>query len=436
MRTYIKKLALAAVAVLGLTSAASAFKFSEPPEYKVVPESFTGEEWAAATTESWIRTKNTVWDQCGGVIASYQSVESVTLSKMIICLEEVAVRNDRTRSSLSNLQIGEPIILPLTRWQVAAYEHRVVASIDLSGLDAKLAALRDEFASDVSGVHELASAAKQQAELAFLRIKGLSDDVSDLKDRAMKSEQATQRTSQQLRDLQQKVDGKADVSVVDELTTRVGRLEVGGGTSVVPAAVTVFGYAFPWWWLLLGVVVVACIILIWLLVGQQRTKKKSGRTTSGREILAKQEARVNRLEGQVKRSENDTHRVEGKADEALKRAEGAHHLARQALNFEGFVLLEGPATQSELELALLGDGDSVTYKLVPDDDPNDIREIRFTRKNNAFGDGRPGLEIDGITNQRQPIAMSINVIFSKFRKAGRGNILKGVNNKKSLKAAE
>lgn len=115
-----------------------------------VPETYTGEVWMPAAAESWKTTGNTVWGQCGKVIFSYD--QPVTASALVRCEQEVASVNNRTTASLGHVDVGEVIVLPMTRWEVAEVQGETAEYVDLSVLEDQLAALRREYEASLEEV--------------------------------------------------------------------------------------------------------------------------------------------------------------------------------------------------------------------------------------------------------------------------------------------
>jgi len=119
---------IAAFGLVFQAQAAHAFSFTEVDgrvRAAEISHVQTGEVWAYARTESWRETKNTVWTHCEEVLASYGDF---VLSDVLACQGDVKHANSTTLRGLGNLEIGEEIILPLTRSAAAAYQIQVAAS--------------------------------------------------------------------------------------------------------------------------------------------------------------------------------------------------------------------------------------------------------------------------------------------------------------------
>jgi len=115
----------AVIAPTLLTLEAKAFEFPalhNSVQVVHVPEHYAGEIWAVARTESWERTKNTVWSQCSAVLGSYGMFTDLDVME---CERHVAVVNHVSKGSLNDLNVGEPIILPLLQSDALAYGARV-----------------------------------------------------------------------------------------------------------------------------------------------------------------------------------------------------------------------------------------------------------------------------------------------------------------------
>lgn len=85
--------------------------------------------WSIATTQSWRLTGNTVWNHCVAVLTSHGVMVEVV--DVVDCEKAVALANNRTKESFINLEIGEEIILPLTRWQELHYANSLTpAQVD------------------------------------------------------------------------------------------------------------------------------------------------------------------------------------------------------------------------------------------------------------------------------------------------------------------
>jgi hypothetical protein len=119
---------IAAFGLVFQAQAAHAFSFTEVDgrvRAAEIAHVQTGEVWAYARTESWRQTKNTVWAHCEEVVGSYGDF---VLSDVIACQDDVKHANNTTLRRLGNLEVGEEIILPLTRNDAAAYRTQVAAS--------------------------------------------------------------------------------------------------------------------------------------------------------------------------------------------------------------------------------------------------------------------------------------------------------------------
>ncbi|MEX0912951.1 MAG: hypothetical protein WDZ56_00310, partial [Candidatus Paceibacterota bacterium] len=225
---------------------------------------------------------------------------------------------------------------------------------------------------------------------------------------------------------------QAGIPSDDLLTINEGdrRYLAAGSVPVVSEpSFTLFGYTIPWWWLWVAIVALAFITILAtiFLFRRSRTNRKDLR-----ELKEKVDNENSGLHQRVKTVEKNVRDVSEKSDRAL-------HFSVATADFAGYKLVgdttKVPLTQPELERALVKDGDSVDYTLAPEDNLEDQRQIRFTRVDNAHGDGHHGLKVEGIAEQRHPIKFEISRIFTAFRNAAKKKQLVGIGNTASDTAA-
>jgi uncharacterized coiled-coil protein SlyX len=179
---------IAALALAFLASPAHAFTFAEGNEGVRVAQTApvaTGEVWAFARTESWQKTKNTVWGHCEAVLASYGGF---TEDDVRACQIDVGTANNMTLTALSQLEVGEEIILPLTQTQAAAYRQEATANETgsetvLTRVETALNELKAREIEQTTSITSLRDAvAAQQKQMAVLseEVSTLQDEVKNL----------------------------------------------------------------------------------------------------------------------------------------------------------------------------------------------------------------------------------------------------------------
>lgn len=456
MRSIVKLIQVVLIMVLANAGSTTAYAFVFPTvaQYVNVSERYTGDRWSEARTESWNATRNTVWRQCAEVLMS-QGVQlspltSARIARIDRCEGEVAAVNNRTKASLGALKIDERIILPLTNYQIDQYEGRVVSASALANLKGQLEKLMKDFA-------EFRSKNYLTADQANERYAPLS-----IVDRVTRLEEASRTPPVRVLPEQ---DAEGNVLPRDTAVS----LWSEDVRTWLPWVLVLFALIFLVWFIpwLIGTSISALVARSRSSIAgfrkRKEEKKDAKETRSDSDRIDEVERDLSRLknvvgdeaEGDAKatglhalfegvlnvggRHEKELHSIRSDVRKVQVKADRAFAFAAANAVFNGFVLVgdtrEVPLTQDELEKQLASDGDSIIYELAPEDNPDDVRRIRFTRANHVLDGGRHGLKIDGIPSQRNPVAMKMSTIFSKFRSAAKANHLVGIDAGTAKRAA-
>lgn len=202
----------------------------------------------------------------------------------------------------------------------------------------------------------------------------------------------------------------------------------------------------PWWFfwlvLLLAGLALLGVIISWLRPASDKTARQTAHTAiaTAEEANAKSDEAGVRAEKATKDAAELSKVSKGFGDQlkdvdkrvsiAQAAADEAGELAASAmalLRFGDFKVVCGYPTQTAVNE--LKPDETIVVALAHIDDENDIRYICFTCVANAFNDGRDGLKIDGITNQRRPIAKQLRSMATAIANGAKSNHLQGVERK-------
>lgn len=361
---------------------------------QTVPEAVSG--WPVWNEIALERGDTGPWNECARVARTFPTLVGAAAFSIDGCVRASAELSGVRVDQFDALPVGTRIWVPSVVVELSEVWRRVT-SAELRGEPFLL--IEDvPAAREALGITELTECIDTLGE----SVRVVTDGLDAIENGLDTVGNTLQNHASAIETLDDRLGDTAhDVSVLGDqvsgLEATIDRID--GTLASVQAQVQRTGLArwfSNWWWVPLIIVlfILTLIALAALAWYGRRTERN----------LATERGRVDN--------------VKGTSEKAIAMAKLSSHM-----HFSAYELKGDPPTQEMLERSLTKHGDVYTCELIERERPEQRRLVTFTRLDDAFGDGRPGLRVDGISGQRRPIAFRASAIMERLALATRTDSL-------------